>query len=61
MESISITFEQKFSDEDIHIVKTTLKGSTWKHIDEVMQELVKPTLIAAGFHENLVSKYIKEI
>jgi len=56
----TFSFIQEYSDGETY-TSTVSINNDWLDIDRTMQELVKPVLLAAGFHESLVKKYIEEI
>lgn len=56
----TLTFTQEFSDGEIYTSTVSINNDCLD-IHRTMQELVKPVLFAAGFHESLVNEYIEEI
>jgi len=56
----TFAFIQEYSDGETY-TSTVSINNDWLDIDRTMQELVKPVLLAAGFHYDLVKQYIEEI
>ena len=56
----TITFKQEFTTGDEYTTTISINDDCLD-IHTIMQDLVKPVLLGAGFHYDLVNQYIGEI